>query len=94
MLGTEIRILKDFYIEGASKLYILIGKNEIVSATKITAVHYFITFFSRQCCTHAHHGQICCHNTDYVHVNGHDRTITVILAKHCIKLPDEGSLVI
>ena len=23
-----------------------------------------------------------------------DRTITVILAKHCIKLPDDGSLVI
>jgi len=34
------------------------------------------------------------HNTDYVHVNGHDRTITVILAKHCIKLPDDGSFVI
>ena len=26
--------------------------------------------------------------------NGYDRTITVILAKHCIKLPDNGSLVI
>ena len=49
---------------------------------------------SRLCCTHTHHGQICCHNTDYVHVKGHDRTITVILAKHCIKLPDDGSLVI
>jgi len=32
--------------------------------------------------------------TDYVHVNGHDRTITVILAKHSIKIPDDGSLVI
>ena len=31
---------------------------------------------------------------NYVHVNGHDRTITVILAKHSIKLPDDGSLVI
>jgi len=29
-----------------------------------------------------------------IHINGHDRTITVILAKHCIKLPDDGSLVI
>jgi len=38
--------------------------------------------------------QICCHNTDYVHIKGHDRTITVILAKHCIELPDDGSLVI
>ena len=31
---------------------------------------------------------------DYVHVNGHDRAINVILAKHCIKLPDDGALVI
>ena len=46
------------------------------------------------CSTHTHHGQICCHNTDYVHINGHDRTITVILAKHSIKLPDYGSFVI
>jgi len=49
---------------------------------------------SRLCNTHTHHTQICCHNTDYIHVNVHDRTITVILAKHCIKLPDDGSLVI
>jgi len=49
---------------------------------------------SRLCSTHTHHRQICCHNTDYVHINGHDRTINVILAKHCIKLPDDGSLVI
>jgi len=34
------------------------------------------------------------HSTDYVQVNGHDRTITIILAKHCTKLPDDGSLVI
>jgi len=53
-----------------------------------------IPCLSRQCSTHTHHGQMCCHTTDYVHVNGHDRTITVILAKHCIKLPDDGSLVI
>jgi len=37
---------------------------------------------------------ICCHNTDYVHVNEHDRTITVILARYCIRLPDDGSFVI
>ena len=36
----------------------------------------------------------CCRNTDYVHINGNDRTITVISAKHCIKPPDDGSLVI
>jgi len=38
------------------------------------------------CSTHMHYGQICCHNTDYRHTNGHDRTITVILAKHCKSL--------
>jgi len=38
-------------------------------------------------------GQMRCHNTDYVHINRHDTTITVILAKHCIELPDDGSLV-
>jgi len=37
---------------------------------------------------------IRCHNTDYIHVNVHDRTITVILAKRCINLPDDGPLVI
>jgi len=49
---------------------------------------------SRLCSAHMHHGQISCHNTDYFHINEHDRTITVILAKHCIELPDDGSLVI
>ena len=42
--------------------------------------------------THAQQVRICCHNTDYV--NGHDRTILVILAKYCIRLPDDGSFVI
>ena len=37
---------------------------------------------------------ICCHNTDHVRVNGHDRTIFVILAKHCTRLPDDGSSLI
>jgi len=47
--------------------------------------------------THTHNTQrvrICCHNTDHVHVNGHDRTILVILAKYCTRLPDDGSSVI
>jgi len=33
--------------------------------------------------------QICCHNTDYVHINGHDRIITAVLARHCIALPGD-----
>jgi len=33
-------------------------------------------------------------NTDYVHIKGLDRTITVILTKHYIELPDDGSVVI
>jgi len=39
-------------------------------------------------------GRICCHNTNYVHVNRHDTTILVILAKYCMRLPDDGSFVI
>ena len=35
------------------------------------------------CSTLTQHGQICCLNTDYVH----DRTITVILTKLCVKFP-------
>jgi len=62
------------------------------SASLHCAVH--TQCLSRLCSTHTHHGQICCHNTDYVHMNGHDRTITVILTKHYIELPDDGSLVI
>jgi len=42
------------------------------------------------CCTRT----ICRRNTDYVHVNGHDRTSLVILARHFIRLPDGGSSVI
>ena len=34
------------------------------------------------------------HNTDYVHVNGHDKAIFIILAKHYTKLPDGGSSMI
>ena len=31
---------------------------------------------------------------NYVHVNGYDRTIFVILAKYCTRLPDDGPSVI
>jgi len=44
--------------------------------------------------THAQRVRSCCHNTDYVHINEHDRTIFVILAKYCTRLPDDGSSVI
>ena len=37
---------------------------------------------------------LLCYNTDYVHVNGHDRTIFVNLAHYCTRLPDAGCSVI
>ena len=63
---------------------------------------------TRECSTHTvplytvqytHSASLHCavytqYNTDYVHINGLDRTINVILTKHCIELPDDGSLVI
>ena len=33
-------------------------------------------------------------HTDYIHVNGHDKIILVILAKYCIRPLDDGSFVI
>jgi len=39
--------------------------------------------------THTHTSvTICCHNTDYVHINGHDRTIFGILAKYSTLMMD------
>jgi len=38
--------------------------------------------------------RICCHKADHAPVNGHDRTILVILSKYCTRLPDDGSSVI
>jgi len=35
----------------------------------------------------------CLAKITVVHIKGRDRTINVILAKHCIKLPVDGSLV-
>jgi len=60
----------------------------------LCSTHTHTQCLSRLCSTHTHHRQICCPNTDYVHIYGHDRTITLILAKHCIEVPDDGSFVI
>jgi len=37
--------------------------------------------------THAQPVRICCHNTDIIHVNGHDRTILVIFSQALYKAP-------
>jgi len=37
--------------------------------------------------THAQLVRICCHNTDLVHVNGHDRIILVIFSQALCKAP-------
>jgi len=37
--------------------------------------------------THAQWVRICCHNTDLVHVNGHDRIILVIFSQALYKAP-------
>jgi len=54
----------------------------------LTCIWYIVNY------THAHRVRLCCHNTDYVHVKGHDRAIFIILAKHCTQLPDDGYSVI
>jgi len=37
--------------------------------------------------THAQRIRMCCHNTDLVHINGHDRTILVIFSQALYKAP-------
>jgi len=37
--------------------------------------------------THAQRVRICCHNTDLVHVNGHERIILVIFSQSLYKAP-------
>jgi len=37
--------------------------------------------------THAQQVTICCHNTELVHVNGHDRMILVIFSQALYKAP-------
>ena len=37
--------------------------------------------------THTHRVTICCHNTDLVHVNGHNRIILVIFSQALYKAP-------
>jgi len=39
------------------------------------------------CGSHAQRVTICCHNTDLVHVNGHDRIILVIFCQALYKVP-------
>ena len=45
---------------------------------------HIVTFLDIELHKHTHtntSGYKCCHNTDLVHINGHDRTILVFLAK-------------
>ena len=37
--------------------------------------------------THAQRVRICCHNTDLIHVNGHDRNILVNFSQALYKAP-------
>ena len=37
--------------------------------------------------THVQRVRICCHNTDHVHVNGHDRTVLLIFSQVLYKAP-------
>jgi len=47
--------------------------------TRCACVHtHIVSEYAVLVYTHAHRARICCHNTDLVRVNGHDRIILVI----------------
>ena len=53
----------------------------------VCAVHCMLVTSYTANCTHAQRVTICCHNTDHVHVNGHDRIILVIFSQALYKSP-------
>jgi len=53
----------------------------------VCACVYFTVYEGTVNYTHAQQVRICCHNTDLVHVNGHDRIILVIFSQALYKAP-------
>jgi len=96
-----LRTYKNFFIQLMHKYIIRIhNKNYKIFKSAPTyfgsqRIHHQ-AFLNSEPHTHTHTQRVrtCCHKTDHVHMNGHDRTILVILAKHCTRLPDDGSSVI
>jgi len=56
-------------------------KNDSIVSVDMDVIGVMAAYCDRLCVCH-------------IHVNGHDRTILAILAKHCIRFPDDGSSVI
>ena len=53
----------------------------VMAACSNTVPSYTVNY------THVQRVRICCHNTDLVHVNGHDGTIIVIFIQALYKAP-------
>ena len=61
-------------------------KNDSIASVDMDKVGVMAAYSDQLCLCLAH--CICCHNTDLVHVNGHDRTILVIFSQALYMLKD------
>ena len=57
-------------------------RNDSIVSADMDKVHSYTVNY-----THAKRVTICCHNTDLVHVNAHDRIILVIFSQALYKTP-------
>jgi len=70
-------------------------KNDSIVSVNMDKVGVMATYSDPLCVcvvhcvnyTHAQQVTICCHNTDLVHINGHDRIILVIFSQALYKAP-------
>jgi len=72
------------YCDGSKRGELLVQPHEVMSekALYMEALPSYTVNY-----THAQRVTICCHNTDLVHANGHDRTILVIFSQALYEAP-------
>ena len=62
-------------------------KNDSIVSVDMDMVGVMAAHCDPLCVCLVHCTGICCHNTDLVHVNGHDRIILVIFSQTLYKAP-------
>jgi len=62
-------------------------KNDSIVSVDMDMVGVMAAYSDPLCVFVVHCIGICCHNTDHVHVNGHDRIILAIFSQALYKAP-------
>jgi len=72
-----------------SIVFVDMDKVDVMAAycNRVCSSLYMKAFIYSELHTHTKRVRICCHNTDLVHVNGHDRIILLIFSQALYKAP-------